>query len=75
MITLDLPAGKIQICDREKTVCDCLRYRNRIGLDLAALEGLKNYLRSPDRNTDKLLRYARLCRIEQLLRRYLEAML
>jgi len=74
VITLDLPAGKIQIYDREKTVCDCLRYRNRIGLDLA-LEGLKNYLRSPNRNTDKLLRYARLCRIEQLLRRYLEAML
>ena len=74
VITLDLPAGRIRIYDREKTVCDCLRYRNRIGLDLA-LEGLKNYLRSPDRNTDKLLRYARLCRIEQLLRRYLEAML
>ena len=41
VVTRDLPAGRIRIYDREKTVCDCLRYRNRIGLDIA-LEGLKN---------------------------------
>ncbi|MGE5483829.1 MAG: type IV toxin-antitoxin system AbiEi family antitoxin domain-containing protein [Ignavibacteriales bacterium] len=68
-----LPSGVIRIYDREKTLCDCIRYRNKIGLDLA-LEGLKNYLRLPDRNIDKLLGYGRVCRIEPLLRRYLEAL-
>ncbi|NPV81099.1 MAG: Abortive infection protein AbiEi [Firmicutes bacterium] len=73
-VVLELPAGRIRIYDREKTVCDCLRYRNRIGLDIT-LEGLKNYLKSPYRNIDKLLRYAGQCRIEHILLRYLEAML
>ncbi len=72
--TVGTPAGKIRIYDREKTVCDCLRFRNRIGLDVA-LEGLRNYLKARDRDIDRLLRYAAACRAESLVRRYLEAML
>lgn len=72
--TVETPAGKIRIYDREKTVCDCLRFRNRIGLDVA-LEGLRNYLRARDRDIEKLLRYAAACGVESLVRRYLEAML
>ncbi len=74
METANTPAGEIRVYNREKTVCDCLHYRNRVGLDMA-LEGLRTYLGSRDRNVQLLLTYAAQCRVERLLRAYLEAML
>ena len=66
------PSGRIRIYDREKTLCDCVRFRNKIGLDVA-LEALRNYLRAPGASRDKVLRYARQCRVETTMRQYLEA--
>jgi len=64
----------IKIYSREKTVADCFKFRNKIGIDIA-LEALKDYLRLPDRQIDQLLFYARINRVENLISRYLEAML
>lgn len=66
--------GSIRIYSAEKTVCDCLRLRNHIGMDLA-LEGLRSYLRRKDRDLVELMTQARICRVETLLKNYVVAML
>jgi len=56
-----------------KTLADVFKYRNKIGLDVA-LEALKDYLRKYRGKTDDLWRYAKICRIANVLRPYLEAL-
>ncbi len=62
---------KIRIYSPEKTVCDCIRYRNKLGLDMAK-EGLTAYLKTMDRDLEELMRCAEICRIGSLLRKWLE---
>lgn len=57
----------------EKTICDSFRYRGKLGLDTAK-EGLSEYLKSRDRNLEKLLEYAEICRVRSLLKTWLDAM-
>jgi len=64
----------IKIYSREKTIADCFKFRNKIGIDVA-LEALKDYVKTPDRQIDRLLSYARVDRVENLISRYLEALL
>ena len=61
----------VKIYDLEKSVCDAIKYRTKIGLDVAA-EILKNYLRRKDRNLSKLMGYAKIMRVEKTLKTYLE---
>jgi len=65
---------EIHIYNPEKTICDCFRYRNKIGLDIAK-EGLFEYLKRKDRNLERLLEYAEICRIKSLLQTWLNAMI
>jgi len=65
---------KIRIYCPEKTICDCFRYRNKLGLDMAK-EGLSEYLKGKDRNLEKLFEYAEICRIKPLLETWLNAMI
>jgi len=58
----------------EKTIADCFKYRNKIGLDVA-LEALKLYLKRKPIKTDELTRYATTCRVGKIIRPYLEALL
>lgn len=67
----DIP---IMIYSREKTIADCFKFRNKIGIDIA-LEALRDYLKLPDRQLDQLLVYARIDRVESLISRYLEALI
>jgi len=63
----------LRIYSREKTICDCFRYRNKIGLD-AAKEGLAEYLKLKNRNIEKLLHLAQVCRVKPLVETWLKAM-
>lgn len=63
----------VRITTREKTVADCFKYRNKVGLDVA-LEALREYLRSRKRSVDELVRAARVCRVSRVMQPYLEAM-
>lgn len=59
----------------EKTIADCFKYRNKIGLDVA-IESLRAYrerTRKPDYQA--LSRFAQVDRVEKVMRPYLEAML
>ena len=62
---------EVKIYDREKTLVDCFKYRNKLGMDLV-LEALKLYRSSSKIELDKLLQYAKVCRVEKIMRPYLE---
>ena len=57
-----------------KIVADCFKYRNKLGLDVA-LQALKLYLREKRGRPDELVRVARACRVEKVMRPYIEALL
>jgi predicted transcriptional regulator of viral defense system len=69
-----LDGVSVKIYSREKTVVDCFKFRKKIGLDIA-LEALKDYLRQPNRNIEEMLNYARINRVENIIRPYLQAAL
>jgi len=71
---IKIKGHKIRIYCPEKTICDGFRYRNKLGLDMAK-EGLSEYLKGKDRNLEKLLEYAEICRIKPLLETWLNAMI
>jgi predicted transcriptional regulator of viral defense system len=56
-----------------KTVADCFKYRNKIGLDVA-LEALRDYRQKRRSGMDELWRFAKICRVERVMRPYLEAL-
>lgn len=62
----------IPIFSREKTLCDCFRLPEVVGLDLALL-ALRRYLRSPGADVSTLLAVADQCRVLRRLRPYVEA--
>lgn len=70
----ELDGIPVTIYCREKTVADCFKYRKKIGRDLA-LEALTSYLQSASTDIDALMKYARVCRVSDVIRPYLEAML
>ena len=55
-----------------KTVVDCFKYRNKIGLDVA-LEALRESRRERACTMDELWRYAKICRVANVMRPYLES--
>ncbi len=57
-----------------KTVADCFKCRNKIGLNVA-IEALRDCVQQRKANIDDLVRYARICRVERVMSPYLEAML
>ena len=62
----------VPISDPAKTVVDCFRYRQHVGLDIA-LEGLHNVVKSGKTKPAQVVQYARETRIWSVLRPYLEA--
>lgn len=64
----------VRIYNQEKTIADCFKFRNKIGKDVA-LEALKDYLKLPDRQISTLIEYAKINRVENIMRPYLEASL
>ncbi len=65
---------EVPVYNVAKTVADCFKFRYRIGLDVA-LEALRAALATGKATPDQLLHFARLCRVERVIRPYLEASL
>lgn len=65
---------EVSIYDMEKSVCDAIRNRNKIGIDVSS-EILKNYLSRKERNITRLTGYAKSMRIAGILNSYLEIQL
>ena len=62
----------VRIYGPAKTVADCFKYRNKIGLDVA-LEALRDCWRHRRATMDELWKYAKVCRVANVMRPYLEA--
>lgn len=70
----ELDGATVRIFGPEKTLADCFKYRNKLGLEIA-LEALKLYRSRRRMNVDLLLKYAALCRVQRVMRPYIEALL
>ena len=57
----------------EKTIVDCFKYRNKIGLDIA-IEALQEAWRSKRMSMDKIWEFAKICRVTNVMRPYLESL-
>lgn len=63
---------KVHVYNPAKTVADCFKYRNKIGLDVA-IEALRDYWRKKRATRDQLWHYAKVCRVARVMRPYLES--
>ena len=70
----DLSGYVVRITDLERTVCDAVKYRNKIGLDVCG-EVIDNYLKVDTRNISLLNEYAGRLRLRTILTKYLETRL
>lgn len=64
----------LRVYSPEKTLTDCFKFRNKIGLD-TAIESLRLYRERGEINVDNVLRFASVCRVTKIMRPYLEALL
>jgi predicted transcriptional regulator of viral defense system len=63
---------RVRVFDPAKTVADCFKYRNKIGLDVA-IEALRECWRNRRCTMDQLWYYAKICRVTNVIRPYLES--
>ena len=68
-----LEGQTVRVYNVAKTLADCFKYRNKIGLDVA-LEALNEAWRDRRFTMDSLERYAHVCRVSNVMRPYLEAL-
>ena len=64
----------LRVYSAAKTVADCFRFRSRVGLD-TAMKALKDLRKRRGFDPEELLRFARIDRVERIVRPYLEAIL
>ena len=69
----DFPGGRIRVYNPAKTVADTFKFRNKIGLDVA-VEALRDCLRSRRASRDELWHYAKICRVQKIMKPYMEAL-
>ncbi len=63
----------VRVTSIARTVADCFKFRNKIGLDVA-LEALQEAWRAKRVSMDDLWRYATLCRVANVMRPYMESL-
>jgi len=63
----------VRVYSAAKTVADCFKFRNKIGLDIA-IEALKDCLRQRRATVNEIYRYAKICRVSNVIRPYMEAL-
>jgi predicted transcriptional regulator of viral defense system len=63
----------VRVYSAAKTVADCFKFRNSVGLDVA-IEALKDCLRRRKATVNEIYRYAKVCRVSNVIRPYMEAL-
>ena len=74
VVEKEISGYKVLITDMERTVCDAVKYRNKIGLDVCG-EIIDSYLKNENRNITLLHEYAGRLRVKNTLTKYLETRL
>jgi predicted transcriptional regulator of viral defense system len=62
----------VRIYSVAKTVADCFKYRNKVGIDVA-VEALRDFSRRHRGGATELARFARICRVTRVMQPYLDA--
>ena len=68
-----IAGAPIRVYSPAKTVADCFKYRNKVGLDVA-LEALRDAWRQRRATMDELWHFAKVCRMSNVMRPYLESL-
>jgi len=69
--THEIDGTRVRVFGPEKTIADCFKFRNKIGVDIA-IEALKACRERRSCNADRLWHYAKICRVTNVMRPYLE---
>jgi predicted transcriptional regulator of viral defense system len=64
---------KVPVYNPAKTIADCFKYRNKIGLDVA-IEALKEGWEDKKFNMNDMWKYSKICRVQNVMRPYLESL-
>ena len=72
--TYEVDGIQVKVYSPAKTVADCFKFRNKIGMDVV-LEALRLYRKTSIFNIGELMNFARICRVENVMRPYVEALL
>ncbi len=67
-----LEGVEVRIYSAAKTVADCFKYRNKVGIDVA-VEALRDFSHRHRGGATELARYARICRVSRVMQPYLDA--
>lgn len=71
--THDIDGVKVKIFSPAKTIADCFKFRNKIGLDVA-ISALHQCWKQKKASIDQIWHYANICRISNVIRPYLEGL-
>ncbi len=65
---------EIRVYSIAKTIADCFKYRNKLGMDIA-IDALKDVIQNKRASVDKILHYAMICRVQNVMKPYMESLL
>jgi len=71
---IDINGNIIKIYNIEKTICDCLRYEDKISKDII-IESIKEYVKRRDKNISKLMNYAAKAKLKDVVQKYIEVLI
>jgi predicted transcriptional regulator of viral defense system len=71
--TVDIAGTQVRVFGVAKTVADCFKFRNKIGLDVA-IEALRECLRQRKATIREIHRFAKICRVARVMQPYLESL-
>ncbi len=71
---IDINGNIIKIYSIEKTICDCLRYGDKISKDII-VESIKEYVKRRDKNISKLMNYAAKAKVKDVVQKYMEVLM
>ena len=70
---IDINGNIIKMYNIEKTICDCLRYEDKISKDII-VESIKEYIRRRDKDISKLMNYATKAKVKDVVQKYIEVL-
>ena len=71
---VEYSSHKVRMTNAERSVCDAVRYRNKIGEDLCQ-EIIRTYLKRPDRKIGLMMEYAKALKVAKILGNYLNILM
>jgi len=71
---ININGNIIKIYNIEKTICDCLRYEDKISKDII-VESIKEYVKRRDKNISKLMNYAAKAKVKDVVQKYIEVLI